>query len=248
MVDVAPASDSSEAGQTADGRRWIHLIDILVVLLLGLASMLATWAGYQAGQWSSLKASSAVIVEDMQQASDRATILGYQDRQVDIALFMAWLEADLRDEHTIAAFYEERFVDRFRPAFEAWLAADPFTNPDAPLDPFRMPEYAVPSLVAAVELDARAGEIAAAGEEFDAQANAYVFLTVLTAVVLFFGGVATKLDRREAQVTLLAVAWLMLGYCIVQGLTMPWAADAVPGFSASEMAAIRERVFATPVR
>ncbi|MDQ2655005.1 MAG: hypothetical protein M3Z20_18390 [Chloroflexota bacterium] len=235
----------SDVEQAASLRRWKRRADILIVVLLGLASVLATWAGYQAGQWSYLKAESAVIVEDLQQAADRSMVLGYQDRQVDIALFMAWLEASLRDERTIAEFYEARFVDHFRPAFEAWLATEPFTNPDAPLDPFRMPEYTVPSLVAAAEFDARAGEIAVAGQEFGAQASAYIFLTVLTAVVLFCGGVATKLNLRQAQISLLAIAWVVLGYCLVRGLTMPWA-DAVPGLTASEMAVLQDSVFATP--
>lgn len=251
MVDeelMPDGSDDSEVAQAAGLRRWNRRVDVLIVVLLGLASVLATWAGYQAGQWSNLKADSAVMVDDLQQAADRAIVLGYQDRQIDIALFMAWLEADLREEHTVADFYEARFVDHFRPAFEAWQATDPFTNPDAPLDPFRMPEYTVPSLAASAAFDARAGELAAAGEEFDAQADAYIFLTVLTAVVLFFGGVATKLSLRQAQIALLAIAWVMLGYCIVRGLTMPWAADAVPGLTASEMAALQESVFATPTR
>lgn len=249
MGDGETTPDVLDVAQAAALRRWNRLADILIVVLLGLASVLATWAGYQAGQWSNLKASSAVMVDDLQQAASRSTVLGYQDRQVDIALFMAWLEASLRDESTITEFYEARFVDHFRPAFEAWLATDPFTNPDAPLDPFRMPEYTVPALAAAAEFDARAGEIAAAGEEFDAQADAYIFLTVLTAVVLFFGGVATKINLRQAQISLLAIAWVMLAYCMVRGLTMPWAADVVPGLSASEMAALQERVvFATPER
>jgi hypothetical protein len=111
-----------------------------------------------------------------------------------------------------------------------------------------MPEYVVPALAAATEFDARAGELAAAGEEFDAQADAYIFLTVLTAVVLFFGGVATKINLRQAQISLLAIAWVLLGYCLVRGLTMPWAADAVPGLTASEMAMLQESVFATPER
>lgn len=236
------------AGRAAEVRRWNRRTDVLVVVLLGLASVLATWAGYQAGQWSGLQSDSAIMIDDLQQAADRSMILGYQDRQVDIALFTSWLEATLREEDAIAEFYEVRFVDHFRPAFEAWMATDPFTNPDAPLDPFRMPEYAVPALVAATEFDARAGEIAAAGEAFDAQADAYIFLTVLTAVVLFFGGVATKLSSRQAQIALLALAWVILGYCIVRGLTMPWAADAAFPLSAREMSALQESIFATPVR
>ena len=228
MTAEAPIPATADAAATTASTRWIHHVDIVVVVLLGLSSGLATWAGYQAGQWSNLQAESGVIVEDLQQAADRATILGYQDRQVDISLFMAWLEAEKRGETDLADFYEARFVTHFRPDFDAWQATDPFSNPAAPLDPFRMPEYAVPSLQAAAAFDERATEVAAAREEFRRQADAYIFLTVLTAVVLFFGGVATKIEKRQAQIALLVIAWVLLGFCILRGLTLPKAGPVFP--------------------
>lgn len=248
VSDGKATPDVPEVERLAARRRWNRRVDVLIVVLLGLASVLTTWAGYQAGQWRSLQARSAIMVDDLQQAADRTMILGYQDRQVDIALFMAWLEATLRDEDTIAEFYEARFTNHFRPAFEAWLATDPFTNPDAPLDPFHMPDYAVPAMVTAAEFDARAVEIAALGEEYNTQAAAYLFLTVLTAVVLFFGGITTKISLRQAQVSLLVIAWVVLAYCVARGLTMPWASDAIAALAPAGMTALQETVVATPVR
>lgn len=228
MTTSIPEPEAPPAAPQTPSSRWSHRVDIVIVVLLGLASVLATWAGYQAGQWSGLKADSGVIVEDLQQAADRATILGYQDRQVDIALFMAWLEAYKQEDAALAEFYEARLIPHFRPAFDAWMATDPFTNPEAPLDPFRMPEYVVPSLQAAATFNARAAEVSEAGEEFKRQADAYIFLTVLTAVVLFIGGVATKIELRQAQVALLALAWLLLGFCMARGLILPKAGTVFP--------------------
>ncbi|MCA9876962.1 MAG: hypothetical protein KC442_04260 [Thermomicrobiales bacterium] len=204
---------------------WDRRADMAIVILLGAASFLAVWAGYQAGQWGTLKTRTAVMVDDLQLSASRSLILGYQDRQVDIALFMAWLEAYKGENATLADFYEARFVDRFRPAFDTWLASDPFDNPDAPLDPFRMPEYSVPALEAAHASETLAGEFADLGNWFEAQADAYVYLTVLLAVVLFFGGIATKISWHLAQAALLVVAWVLFGYCVIHTFDLPNASE-----------------------
>ena len=247
MVDEELSADTElTPEEKKSARLWHRRVDIVVVLLLGLGSVLATWAGYQAGQWSELKAESAILVEDLKQAADRSVILGYQDRQLDVSLFMAWLEAHMHQDTQIAEFYEKRFVAHFRPAFDAWIATDPFNNPEAPLDPFRMPEYTVPALQDAASFNAQAAQISKVGEEFRFYADAYVFLTVLVAVVLFIGGVATKAGSQNAQIALLVLAWVMLGFCIVRASTLPNAGAALP--ATAEIQILQAAQQATPVR
>lgn len=241
-VETAQPENSESAAQ----RLWNRRVDIVIVVLLGLGSVLATWAGYQAGQWSGLKADSAVLVEDLQQAADRSTVVGYQDRQLDVSIFMAWVEAHLGNNTQVAEFYERRFTAHFRPAFATWMATDPFTNPDAPLDPFRMPEYRVPALQAADTLNQQANDVAEAGEEFKVHADAYVFLTVLVAIVLFIGGVATKVATHRGQAALIALAWVILGYCLVQAGLLPKAGTAMP--PTAEIQVLQTAQQATPVR
>lgn len=240
------APGDPELAAALKARRWDRHVDVVIVVLLGAASFLAAWAGYQAGQWGNLKADSAVIVEDLQQAASRATVLGYQARQVDISVFMAWLEAYKRGETNLADFYAARIqaVDRLGPAFDAWVATDPFNNPDAPLDPFEMPEYIVPSLQAAAALDAKAADLAATGHWFDTQSDAYIFLTLLLAVVLFFGGITTKIGWRQAQVALLGVAWVVFAYCLVRAFALPNAETAEVPLGSAEVVAT---VLATPI-
>ena len=59
--------------------------------------------------------------------------------QIDVALFTQWVDAYARDETELAAFYRKRFRAEFQPAFDAWVATKPRTNPRAPLSPFVMP-------------------------------------------------------------------------------------------------------------
>ena len=91
------------------------------------------WRGEQAIQFS--KATAARI-----QSSEAHTRAG-QQTQVDIATFIQWVNATGAGKPKLAQFYRHRFRPEFRPAFDAWLATKPITNPDAPPTPFAVPQY-----------------------------------------------------------------------------------------------------------
>ena len=76
--------------------------------------------------------------------------------QVDIAMFFQWANATAADDRELADFYTERFRAEFRPAFDAWLATDPLTNPSAPPTPFATDQYQLAARTEAERLDAEA--------------------------------------------------------------------------------------------
>ena len=51
------------------------------------------------------------------------------------------------------ALYERRFSPEYKVAFDAWLATDPFSNPEAPPGPSFMPEYVNPQLERGAEMN-----------------------------------------------------------------------------------------------
>ena len=119
--------------------------------------------------------------------------------QVDVATFIAWADAHGQGDRDRADFFVERFRDEFKPAFDAWMATRPFTNPDAPPTPFAMAEYQVASRDEAARLDA-AAEASAAEVRLDIQRSSnYVLTVVLYAIVLFFAGMSTRLRNRRLR-------------------------------------------------
>lgn len=209
-----PDSDVPSAPVLTAEDRWGRKIDTAVVIVLAVASLLAAWGGYQAGIWSSEKTTAITDAEIKQIDATRATTVGYQEMQIDIAMELNWLRA-IQDEDTeLAAFYESRFSPHLATAFDAWQATDPLTNADAPPDPFSMPEYQVPQLQAAAELDEAAHLAFVEAESAGATGDAYVLATLLLAVVLFFAGVSTKIGWRPAQLALLGLSLLLLLYCV----------------------------------
>jgi hypothetical protein len=120
------------------------------------------------------------------------------------------VDAFARREAGLAGFYRRRFRAEFRPAVDAWVATRPLENPDAPLTPFAMPEY---RLRANVEAERLKGMAEAAGAEASRdilRASDYVLAAVLFAVVLFFGGIGTRLESTRARGVVLAMGCAVL--------------------------------------
>ena len=101
-------------------------------MLLAIAAVATAWAAYQSARWhgEQARAQSASIAARVE--STRAASVANRNAQIDVALFTQWVDAYARDETELADFYRKRFRAEFQPAFQAWVATRPRTNPDAP--------------------------------------------------------------------------------------------------------------------
>jgi len=116
------------------------------------------------------------------------------------------------DTSELAKMYENRFRPEFRPAFEAWLATDPFNNPDAPPGPLYMPEYVVSDAEEARQLDQEAAQLFAEGETANEVSDRYVLNTVFLAACLFFIAIGERFEWIPVRVAILVMAAAMLIY------------------------------------
>jgi hypothetical protein len=135
-----------------------------------------------------------------------------------VTIFTQWVNAYARDETELESFYRKRFRPEFRPAFEAWVATKPRTNPTAPLSPFAMPQYHLAASDEADALEARAGAFSASVATYIQRADNYTLAVVMFASALFFAGISTRMRSRGPRLALLA-----LGYAFLLG-TVAWIA------------------------
>ena len=190
-------------------------------VLLSLAAVATAWCAFQASMWDGER---AVFVTKSTAAGREAAVLEIQAdqmRQIDITTFIQYVNARVSGQPKLAEFYRQRFRPDFRPAFESWLATDPFANPDAPRHPFGMTEYRIgqePLLAAA---HARADSLLALSEKADAHSDHYILQTVLFSLVLFFAGIATKFDALRAQDLMLGLGTLVLLIPVVRLFFLP---------------------------
>ncbi len=193
-------------------------VEIVATVLLALAAVATAWSSYQANRWNGEQAKAAGRVNALRIDAARAQGLAEGQTQVDIAMFFQWVNATETDEQELADFYTARFRPEFRPAFDAWQASDPLTNPDAPPSPFAMDEYQLQARSDSERLDAEAEAMAAAVRRNIQRSANYVLAVVMFAVALFFAGMSTKLRGTGTRKALLVVG------CIVFLGTAAWIA------------------------
>lgn len=195
-----------------------HRIDVIATVLLAVATLATAWAGYQSSRWHSVQAEDQQTANASRIESTRSADVANREAQVDISLFMQWVDARATGDERLAEFWRGRFTDRLEPAFEAWIALDPLKDPDAPSSPFVMKRYQIPSMQDSEAQEATADAAGADAREAIERADRYVFAVVLFAACLFFAGLSTRLRTENGQVVVLGLG------CVLFIATAVWVA------------------------
>jgi hypothetical protein len=203
-------------------RRWlVRNFELITVVVMSLTAILTAWSGFQGAQWTVIQTESYAAATDDQTESVRASNEARQATSIDVAVFIAWVERRIDDDLEAADFIYEGFPDRLRVATDAWLAEDPFNDPNAPSSPFVMEEYVVPAEEESDALALSAEEHTIVAQEAAEHANQYVLMTVLLAIVLFFASVSAKLSglANRWAILIMSIIGLVAGSTIL--LTLP---------------------------
>jgi hypothetical protein len=212
---------SAVSSEPAHRARAERRIDIAATVLLALATLATAWAGYQSSRWHSEQAKAQAKATASRIEAARSAGVANRQVQVDIALFTEWVDARARDEAELAEFYRARFTDRLRPAFQAWIATDPFDDVDAPSSPFTMDAYELQSNKDADALEATATSAAAEAAEAIDSADRYVLAVVLFAACLALAGLSTRLGLLGARAAILTLGCLVFAGTVIWVATFP---------------------------
>jgi hypothetical protein len=210
---------TSGDGHEKEGRdRYLTIIE---AALLAVVAVLAAWSGFAAAKWgteSSLKLAKASAART---EANRVALEGDTTKNFDASTFNAWFTAYVVKNPAAMTVAERRFRPQFRVAFDAWLATEPFTNPNAPPGPTYMPEYVQPELALTNRLDAQADAEYDLGEAAGSNSDNYVRTTVYLATVLFLVGISSHFKVRAARVGLVVVGAGILLFSIVLLIQAP---------------------------
>jgi hypothetical protein len=191
-------------------------MEIVTVVILAVAALATAWSGYQASLWDGIQSSNYTQASGSRTNAAQQRTAANQFRLADLSVFENYIDALLEENEEVADFYFQRFRDEFRVGYDAWIALDPLTNPDAPPSPFAMDEYQVSQDTEAEQLENRADELFSEGEDANTVSDVYTLTTLLFAAVLFFAAISERFEYVKAQVILLVIA----GIGLVAGITI----------------------------
>ena len=186
-----------------------HRVELFATVLLAVAAIATAWTTFQSGRWRGQQSMEANRSQAARIQSSEAHTRAGQVTQIDIATFIQWVDAHAAGQQNLAAFYRARFRAELRPAFDAWIATRPFTNPQAPSSPFVLPQYRLAQTREAERLAALGTVRSAAARDADQNADDYLLALVLFASALFFAGISTKVKTIRQQEALLVIGWLL---------------------------------------
>jgi hypothetical protein len=202
-------------------QRFERWTETLSALLLGLVTIATAWSGYQAARWGGEQSTLYTDALGLMVESTRVEARANQITQVDIALFIDYVNAYAAGNEELATFYYERFRPEARTAVDAWLSTQPVQNPEAPPGPFQMSEYRVSLAERALQLEEQANSVLEEGKKANEYSDQHILNTVILASVLFLSGIAPRFDWPPLVVLILVTAGILLGIGLHNLATLP---------------------------
>jgi len=196
--------------EEADRRDGRSLRETVTVVLLSVTAVLTAWSGFEASKWGGEM--SIAFSRASAQRIEASTERSHADaaREIDLQVFALYLQGTATGNDLLADFARDRFTTHFEPAFEEWLASRPLQNPDAAPSPFALDSYVPPGQVEAAEADARADALFARALVSNQRGDDYTLVTVLFALVLFFGAFAGRFRSPRASWGMVGAACVLL--------------------------------------
>src|SRR5437016_9071039 len=120
--------------------RWL---EVVTAIMLGVVAVATAWSGYQATRWAGEQSTLYARASALRVEATRDSTLAGQLRLNDFISVNNWLNAYTQGNTKLARIFQMRFTPELQVAFEAWLATNPFNNPNAPPGPLFMPQYKI---------------------------------------------------------------------------------------------------------
>lgn len=196
------------------------LIELIAVLLLGLSTLGTAWCAYEATQWGGQ--SSDLGRQSAQQSVENARLFGLATQTIAYdSMTVAQYAQAVSDGNTrLRNFYRQSVIrPDFLPTLNRWEAEVRAGRSPVPLG--QDPEYLATQLAPYEKSVAASAEISRQSQEAGTTASAYVSVTILLAVALFFAGVVSSFRYRAARVLLLAASLAVLGVAASRLASLP---------------------------
>jgi hypothetical protein len=200
-------------------RDWV--IAVVEASLLAIVAVLAAWSGFSSAKWSTQSRLQLAAASTARTQASTHQLAALNQRNFDSSTFTAWFVAWVAGDQAKITVAENRFTPNFHTAFDAWMATNPLSNPNAPPGPTYMPQYKQPDMILSNVLDAKADRLEVAGSDDGIHSDDYVRVTVYLATVLFLLAISGHFRIRNVRIGLIVVSIVALVFSVSQLLSLP---------------------------
>jgi len=182
-----------------------RLIEIIAVLLLGIATVGTAWCGYQSSQWNGAQTDLARESSDERVEASRLFGLATQKIAYDANIVSQYAQAIVQGDDRLAQFYRQNLVrPPFLPLLDEWQAE--IAAGGAPTSLFQDQEYLDTQFAEYQTAVDQAEALNQQSQQASATSDEYVITTILLAIALFFAGVTSSFRYQPARVFLVLLA------------------------------------------
>jgi len=196
-------------------------VEMLAVILLGIATVGSAWCAYQAARWNGEETREAREAGLARIESSRLFTLAAQQIAYDATLTSQYAQAVASGDDRLVEFYRANLVRKaYLPVLTAWqeeIAAG--GNPASPI--IDGGGYIDEQLAPSRAVDATADAATARSADAAANSDDYILTTVITASALFFAGVTSSFRTLFPRVILLALAGVILAVAAARIVDLP---------------------------
>ena len=197
-----------------------RIIEILAVVLLGIATIGTAWCGYQASRWNGREGDLTRDAAIVQTEAARLFGLATQTVSYDSNILAQYAQAASAGDQRLMDFYRQSLVrPAMLPLLDQW--EEQVRAGETPTNLLLDKGYLATQLTPYEDEVAKAGSIVVDSGEAGDHADAYVLTTLLLAAALFFSGLTTSFRVRLARVMLLGAASLTIAYTAGRLIDLP---------------------------
>jgi hypothetical protein len=158
-------------------------LEVLTVVLLGVATVASAWRAYQASRWNGIETDEARATTEARVEQARLFATGTQVGSYDSNVLLAYAQAVAADQAPLAEFIRTTLMrPEFAPVLETWEQ----------------------------EVEADTAQLSPIPANEDYTAEDYLLTTLFMASALFFAGVVSSFESRGPRIVLLTMSMVML--------------------------------------
>lgn len=196
--NASRSSDTRRSSRSQPGR----VIEIVTVLLLGVATVGSAWSAFQVARWNGVETDEARASAAFRIDGSREFALATQLVAYDSATVGQVAAAAAADNRPLLDFLSQTLVrPGFAPVLESWQAQ--VDAGEIPTNLLADQDYLDDLFAGSIAADAAAAAATELSEEAGTYADDYIQLTLFFASALFFAGITASFGNRLSKLILL---------------------------------------------